>query len=226
LKKLFRIVPDFKRSIFVMKYIALLLLLLISRFADAQVNIYPVPAGLTPSTEYTVTVNGKEAFVYASPVPAAYCSFDMRGPVEIVIKAARDIKWVDVRPATAGIKPIFKDSTIKLRLTKPVQLSIELNGSLRTPLFLFANAPEASKPSRTDPSIRYFEGGKVHYAGLIELKSNESVYIEGGAVVVGAIKAKGDKKYKSVWSRRSRWHVQPELQRFAYKSRQCNYSAG
>jgi hypothetical protein len=178
------------------KYVALLLLLLTHLFADAQVTLYPAPAGLPPSAEYTVTVNGKEAFMYASPVPAAYCSFDMRGPVEIVIKAARDIKWVDVRPATAGIKPVFKDSIIKLRLTKPVQLSIELNGSLRTPLFLFANAPEASKPSRTDPSIRYFESGKVHYAGLIELQSNESVYIEGGAVVVGAIRAKGEKNIK------------------------------
>jgi hypothetical protein len=180
------------------KFYLLLLFFWIGLFTKAQVTLYPAPAGLAPSAEYTVTVNGREAFVYGSPVPAAYCSFDMQGPVDVVIKAARDIKWVDVRPATAGIKPTFKDSTIKLRLTKPVQLSIELNGSLKTPLFLFANAPEASKPSRTDKNVRYFEGGKVHYAGLIEVGSNQSVYIEGGAVVVGAIKAKGAANVKVI----------------------------
>ncbi|HLL43381.1 MAG TPA: hypothetical protein VK369_09595, partial [Segetibacter sp.] len=92
-------------------------------------TIYPTTKGLHPSQDYEVTVNGKKAFVYASPVPAAYCSFDMSGPVDITIKANRDIKWVDVRPRSAGIQPDFKDSTIKLHLTKPVKLSIELNGS-------------------------------------------------------------------------------------------------
>jgi len=156
---------------------------------QAQAVIYPGPGTLKPSAEYSVKVDGRDAFVYASPVPAAYCSFDMSGPVEVIIKANRDIKWVDVRPLSAGVKPIFKDSTITLSLSKPGQLSIELNGSIRMPLFVFANAPEKNKPSKGDPNVRFFEAGKIHYAGMINVKSNETIYIEGGAVVVGVIKA-------------------------------------
>ncbi|GEO11898.1 glycosyl hydrolase family 28 protein [Segetibacter aerophilus] len=162
---------------------------------DAQ-TIYPTTKGLTASQDYEVTVNGKKVFVYVSPVPAAYCSFDMSGPVDITIKANRDIKWVDVRPKIAGIQPVFKDSTIKLHLSKPVQLSIELNGSIRSPLFIFANPSEVNKPNKNDQNVIYFEGGKIHYPGIINVKSNQTVYIEGGAVVVGVIKAKAASNIK------------------------------
>lgn len=156
----------------------------------AQALIYPSPTGLAASPDYEVKVNGQSAFVYASPAQAAYCSFDMNGPIEIIIKANRDIKWVDVRPLAKGIRPVFKDSTITIRLSKPAQLSIELNGSIKMPLFLFANAPEKNKPSKNDANVIFFEAGKIHHAGLIQMKSNQTVYIEAGAVVVGAITAK------------------------------------
>lgn len=166
------------------------LLLVTPTWLPAQEIIYPIPQGLTPSDDYSVFVNGKEAFVYASPVPAAYCSFEMQGPVNITIKAKRDIKWVDVRPLSAKVLPLFKDSIINFRVYRPQQLSIELNGSIRRPLFIFANSPEKNKPSKTDSNIIFFEAGKIHHAGLIQLKSNQTVYIEAGAVVVGAITAK------------------------------------
>ncbi len=162
----------------------------------AQSAAYREPAGLRASEEYEVMVNGKKHFVYQSPVPAAYCSFDLSGPADIVIKTARDVKWVDVRPLSANIKASFKDNIIRLRITKPQQLSIELNGSIKTPLFLFANAPEVARPQKSDKDVIYFEGGKIHYPGIIEVKSNQTVYIEGGAVVVGVIKAKGANNVK------------------------------
>lgn len=163
---------------------------------SAQPIIYPVTAGLAPSAEYTVSVNGQNAFVYSSPVPAAYCSFDMNGPVTITIKANRDIKWVDVRPLSSGIKPVFKDSTITFKIAKPSQLSIELNGSLKIPLFIFANAPEINKPDKSDKDVLFFGAGKIHYPGIIKVKSNQVVYIEGGAVVVGVIEADNAKHIK------------------------------
>ena len=172
----------------------LLLIFLMSLFISqnmvAQEVIYPIPAGVKASAEYKVFANGKEIFVYASPIPAAWCSFEMSGSVEITIETYyRDIKWVDVRPRTAQITPQFKDKTIRFKIDKPQKLSIELNGSIKHPLFIFANAPEENKPSKTDENVIFFEAGKVHYAGIIEVKSNQTVYIEGGAVVVGVIKA-------------------------------------
>jgi hypothetical protein len=159
-------------------------------------NIYPIPKGIKPSPDYEVFINGKKAFVYAAPVPAAYCSFDMSTPVDITIKANRDIKWVDVRPKAAAIQSSFKDSTIRIHLDKPVQLSIELNGSIKSPLFLFANPPVQELPDRKDKDVIYFEAGKVHYPGIINVKSNQTVYIEGGAVVVGVIQAKNASNIK------------------------------
>lgn len=165
------------------------LLFLLPYLLSAQ-TIYPAPAGLKPSADYRVFVNGQEAFVYASPIPAAWCSFEMNGPVEVTIQTARDVKWADVRPFSARITPTFSGKTIRFRIDKPRQLSIELNGSLRTPLFLFANASETRKPARSDKNVLYFEAGKIHYPGRIDLKSDQTVYIEGGAVVVGVIQAK------------------------------------
>jgi len=171
--------------------------LLLSRFLlYSQVTAYPEPDGFQSSPEYEVMVNGKKNFVYYSPVPAAYCSFDINGPVDIVIKVRRDVKWVDVRPRSAGIHVRFKDSIIQLRLAKPQQLSIELNGSIKNPLFLFANAPDIHKPEKNDKNVIYFEAGKIHYPGVIDLKSNQTLYIEGGAVVLGVIKAKGANNIK------------------------------
>jgi hypothetical protein len=175
--------------------ICLLLLSGLLNNAVAQV-IYPAPAGLKPSDEYQVRLNGKAAFVYDSPIPAAYCSFDIKDGVDVVIKVNRDVKWVDVRPLSAGITPVFNDSTIRLRINKPQQLSIEINGSIKHPLFLFANSIENNKPKKNDANVVFFEAGKIHYPGIIELKSNQSVYIEGGAVVVGVVKAKGQKNIK------------------------------
>lgn len=156
---------------------------------NAQV-IYPSPEGMNPSADYHVSINGKEAFVYKSPVPAAYCGFDLDHPVTVKIKANRDVRWVDIRPRSLNIQPSFKDSVITFTINNPCQLSVELNGSIKNPLFIFANPVETNKPKKSDPNVLFFEAGKVHYAGLIDVKSNQTVYVEGGAVVVGAILAK------------------------------------
>lgn len=161
-----------------------------------QASAYPEPKGFQSATEYEVTVNGEKHFVYYSPIPAAYCSFDITGPVDIVIKVRRDIKWVDIRPLSAGMDVRFKDSIIRLRIAKPQQLSIEVNGTIKNPLFLFANAVDAKKPAKDEKDVVYFEAGKIHYPGVIELKSNQTLYIEGGAVVLGVVKAKGAKNIK------------------------------
>jgi len=155
----------------------------------AQAYIYPFPQGVEPSKTYKVTVDRKELFVYNAPV-APVASFDMSGPVNIEIKADRDVKWVDIRPKNLGIHPEFKDSTIRFRLEKPCNISIELNGEFSNkPLYLFANPPEKNPPAKGAKGVHYFEAGKVYTLGIIEVTSGETVYIEGGAVVYGMIHA-------------------------------------
>ncbi|MCD7978817.1 MAG: glycosyl hydrolase family 28 protein [Tannerellaceae bacterium] len=68
-------------------------------------------------------------------------------------------------------------------------MSIELNGKLSDPLFIFANPPE-KKPSRDDPHVLWFEAGKIHTPGIIVPESGQHIFIESGAWVVGAVSAR------------------------------------
>lgn len=157
--------------------------------ASAEVKIYPAPEGVASSKSYQVFINGEESFVYDSPVPASFCNFDMNAPIDIMIKANRDIKWVDVRPLSYNIKPVFKDSTIRLHLDKPMHISIEINGSIKNPLFIFANPFETNIPSKTDKNVLFFAAGKTYHPGIITLKDNQTLYVEGGAFVTAVIDA-------------------------------------
>jgi hypothetical protein len=171
------------------RFLLILLFLFTLQITVAAVKIYPIPTGLKTSVAYKVFINKQEVFVYDSPVPAAYCSFDMSNGVEIVIKVTRDVKWVDVRPLAAGVTPVFKDSTIRIYLKKPMQLSIELNGSIKMPLFIFANPFEKNIPSKNDPNVLFFEAGKMYHPGIITLKDNQTLYVEGGAFVTAVIES-------------------------------------
>jgi hypothetical protein len=155
--------------------------------AFAGVRAYPAPEGVAPDDEYEVTVDGQPVFVYKNPV-AALASFDMEGPVEVVIRPRRDPQWVDVRPSSAKIRARIEEGLIKFKLDRPRKLSVELNQEPdRHPLFVFANEVGPGPPAPGTPGVHHFAAGKVHKPGIIEVKSGESVYIAGGAVVEAAI---------------------------------------
>jgi hypothetical protein len=165
---------------------------------DGKNNIFtwPAPAEIKPSVYYELKANDENIFVYDSPV-ASYAMFDFEGMAEVTIKTRRDLKWVDIRPKSLGIKAEFQDSTIHFSLTKPCMLSIELNGEFSNkPLFLFAGTPEKEVPDRNDSNVIWFEGARVHKPGIIEVKSGQTVYIEGGAVVEGIIHAQNTSDIK------------------------------
>ncbi len=94
---------------------------------------------------------------------------------------------VDIRPKSLNIVPRVADGKVIFTLSKPCNLSVEINKNLKRPLFVFANPPVKDRPVKGDPHLLYFEGGKVHHTGRITLKSNDIVYIESGAVVKGSL---------------------------------------
>ncbi|MEP7111160.1 MAG: glycosyl hydrolase family 28 protein [Ferruginibacter sp.] len=188
-----------KASITVFRFVIFLMIPLmgLAGFSNCKAqNRIPAPVNplsFTPAADFSVQIDGKNALVYASPIPANFCSFVISKPVEVTIKSlTRDIKWVDVRPLSSGIKPVFQnsDSTIRFTIKRTGQYSIELNGGIKIPLYLFANSLEINKPDRTDKNVLYFESGKIHYPGTINMQDNQQVYIEAGAIVVGNVKAR------------------------------------
>lgn len=177
-------------NIFFSSFIVLLLNNLSSQTENTnRVITWPAPAEINPSAFFQIQANDKNVFVYDSPI-ASYAMFDFERGADVTIKASRDVKWVDIRPKSLGIKAEFRDSSIHFTLVKPCMLSIELNGEFSNrPLFLFAGAPEKDYPDKNNPDVIWFEGGKVHKPGIIEVKSGQTVYLEGGAVVEGIIHA-------------------------------------
>lgn len=159
-----------------------------SGIAWGEVTAYPVPRGVEASADYQVTAGGNSVFVYKTPV-FSMATFATTGEADVEVKVQRPITRPVVRPLSRGIKPSVERDTLRLHIPGPCLLAVEVDEDLHRPLFLFANAPER-EPSRADPKVRYFEGGRIHEAGRIELKDNETVYLAGGAVVRGVIRAK------------------------------------
>ncbi len=156
--------------------------------ARAEVTPYPQAKGIEASPDYRVRAGGKDIFVHKTPA-FSMTTFAFTEDAEVVVEVQRPIKAAIIRPLSLGITATVQANTMRFRISRPCCLAIEVDDDLRRPLFLFANAPEVNAPKRGTRGVHYFEGGKIHEAGRIELKNNETVYIEGGAVVRGVIRA-------------------------------------
>ncbi len=157
---------------------------------EATVVAYPAPDGADAADDFVVKVDGKEIFVNDSKV-AAFAYFSFNGKVTVSVIPDRDINKVDIRPKSRGIVYSIKGRAINFQLDRPCNLSVEINGDIKRPLFLFANPLEKDPPKPGDENVRYFAGGRIHEAGEIKLSSGETVYIAGGAIVRGRIRAEG-----------------------------------
>src|SRR5262249_37027472 len=129
-------------------------------------------------------------FIGYTPCPPYYESasmacFDFSGTVSVQITSAVPVSSVAVRPLRYGIQPSISGNTISFSLSRPVNLSIEINGDDRHNLHLFSNPIESNRPSPSDPNVIYYGPG-VHGNGTpIIARSGQTVYIAGGAVVFG-----------------------------------------
>ena len=123
--------------------------------------------------------------------PYGFASFDTSGPVEVRISCKRPLADVVIRPLSAGVRPRHDgDRAIVLPLDGPRKLSIEPDGK-RSPLLLFANPIETDAPGKDDPGVVYFGPG-VHKPEKIELGSNQTLYLAGGAVVKAEVLVEGE----------------------------------
>lgn len=153
-----------------------------------RVITYPFPAGIPASSQFRVTVNGQAQFVHAAEV-ADFASFAIIAPVEVTIACGRLITSAVVRPRSRNIIPKLEGQTLQFTVDAPGPLCVEVNGVSRPALFLFIDPPEDNAPARNIPGVVRFTGGRVHEAGEIRLKDNETLYLEPGAVVHGTVRA-------------------------------------
>ena len=164
---------------------------------NAAVSLYPAPVGIAASPDYTVTVNGQQTFIYNPKVqigrdhPQAnmgMCYFDFSDSVTVTVKANVQMTNVVMRPKSINFNPVINGQTVTFTLRQPRKVTIEPNGYAYNPLVIFADAIDASPPSQSDPNVLYFGPG-IHTTGQINLQSNKTIYLAGGAVVRGYIYA-------------------------------------
>lgn len=170
------------------------------------VVMYPAPEGEKLSEDFTVTVAGQATPAYVcrvSAIPfnqvwpgyqrpidqtelASFVYWDMTAPVDVEVVSQRPVESVAIRPTARGIQPQVEGNRIRFHLDTPQQLTVEVNGWHKA-LHVFANPP-AVTVEEDAPGVRYFGPG-VHRPGRVTLKSNETVYVAGGAVVYGCFEA-------------------------------------
>jgi hypothetical protein len=192
--------------------------------AHAEIVQFSVPDGVPHNDDFTVKVRApgggwQDLFEYSTLVDmrniraASMVTFDFTGSVEVSVTNNRGrIETARIRPLSAGITPTVKGNTLTFTLTKPCNLSVEVNGDMFHNLHVFANAPEADVPDPKDPNVIYVGPGVHTFPGSLDLgvdrvvdgkfgtqrvaasvldvPSGKTLYVAGGAVVKAAIRVR------------------------------------
>ena len=180
---------------------------------------WQAPAGEIASSDFAeVSAAGTRLFVYQAPVRAeilptgglashkpdyaaeraSFVIFDMTAPVSVRVRPARPFKTAELRPERAGIPTRITNGVIEFTLDRPRKMTLLLDGDNTKALHLFAGEPETNIPSPDDPNVLYFGPG-VHESTGIELKSGQTIYLAGGAILKAKLKP-GDKgEYSEQW---------------------------
>ncbi len=164
---------------------------------NAELVIYPSPQSERLSDDYIVEVNGRNVPVYHVATQHhdkkySVCYFDFSGDVTVKVRSKYRLDSLKVLPDGYGINPVVEGNNAVFMLDRPRDISFEPDGC-NSPLILFSNGIETERPCRNDSNVIYFDPGEHNPEdGLIRLKSNQTLYIAGGAVVNAGIEAAGD----------------------------------
>ena len=168
-----------------MKNLLFLSALFIQAYCHGQTRVFTPPVDYIYANDFRITVNGMESFVYQNRV-AAFTCFSLDGEATVVVAFSGSIHEIDIRPKSLGIVPQVSEGKVVFTLTRPCNISVEINKNIKRPLFVFANPPETGIPDKNAPNVHFFEEGKLYETGRITLEDNDIVYIQGGAVVRGS----------------------------------------
>ena len=187
--------------------------------AAADVVTYPAGQGVETTGDYSVAVrqggSGWEPVaVYPVKVDevrgtrhcvelASMAYFDFSGTVEVrVVHNRGAVEAARVRPLSQGIKPSVQGDTLTFSLSRPANLSVEVNGDIFHNLHLFANPLDARRPSakeikragRKGSKLVYFAPGVHRLPGdTLRVASGSTVYVDGGARVLGTLIVDGER---------------------------------
>lgn len=121
---------------------------------------------------------------------AYFVSFDLSAKSEIKIEVNEDFDRYEIRPRSFALSDRREGRKIFLTVDRPMNFTVEIDG-MNNALHVFANPPQ----SLPTGDVIYYGAGE-HKADLIWLESNQTLFIDEGAVVYGVIYAKDAENIK------------------------------
>ena len=178
-------------------------------------RIYPVCRTEEVCGDYTVKVNGVPAELNTARVSRIpfnrrwpghqrdisqselvnFLSLATDEPLTLEITPAKPFETVTVRPLSANIKhEITPNGKILVRVDHPQYFTVEPYGRAHA-LHVFVDPMPQYDVDPQDENVLYFGAGE-HEVGQIELHSNQTLYLDEGAVVYATIRAKDAKNVR------------------------------
>lgn len=116
-----------------------------------------------------------------------FVSMAMDEPVTFEIKPKIPFTSVKIRPKRLGITPDVTDGVIRFTLDKPAYFTVEPYGR-HNALHIFADPMVDYGVDIHDENVLYFGKG-FHEVGNIKLQSNQTLFLDEGAVVYACVEA-------------------------------------
>jgi hypothetical protein len=150
------------------------------------------PAAAAPP-DFQVSVENRLIGLHDFP-QGAFGLFEVDRPAKVEIRTGFDVRWVNVRPRSAGVAAVIAADHhgVTLVAADPTPLTVEFNDDLTRVVHLFPYAADRDVPRPDTPKVRYFGPG-LHAPGLMDLKDGETLYLAPGAWVRGNVRSIGTK---------------------------------
>ena len=151
---------------------------------------YTVKVGSsTPNTSIATYELRNAESTFGGDISQSFANFSFSGgPVTVEVTSARTVNSVEIFPKQFGITPIKNGNKITFTLSSPKKIIVRINGTWDRSLSLWADDLESGAPNPEDPGVIYFGPGVHNIGQNYTVKSGETVYIAGGAVVCGSFR--------------------------------------
>lgn len=167
-------------------------------------KVYPFANGEEKGDTFSVKLDGGKITLHTARVSAypfnrrwpghqrqieqsekiCFASFSQKGEVKVAVKPNFEFKSVKIRPLSKNIHYEVINGEVIFTLPEPMYITVEFDGKSRA-LHMFSDTDENWKLSG---DVIYFGEG-MHDVGQIELKSNQTLFIDEGAVVFACVSA-------------------------------------
>ena len=173
-----------------------------------MLHIYPTTQTEVLCEHYQVRINGKNAPLQTARVSAYpfnrrwpghqrdmaqselvnFLLMEADEPLSFEIKPKTPFDAVSIRPQALGVEPLItEDGWIRFTVNAPAYFTVEPFGR-KDALHVFVDPISRYSIDKTDKNVLYFGPGE-HDVGVIRLESNQTLFLDEGAVVYACVSA-------------------------------------